>query len=213
MARHAAALIAARHRWRSTRSRTSLAADPPGRRGHWRGLGAGRNESRWQVAEAPLVLPNLERDVPFVEGFTATGPTRHNDGRGRPGHATPSDRTHRSISSAGVLLAGIVSIAQRDRGLLVRKPRKRTPRVVRSNTNRRHNDMKHRRVPPTCDDRDGREEACGEDGPTSALAVPNPGPHSPLLLTEFAAALARFFDAHHDLQKDAALCRHKNFVR
>jgi len=29
-----------------------------------------------------------------------------------------------------------------------------------------------------------------------ALAVPNPGPHPPLLLAEFAAALARFLDAH-----------------
>ena len=59
---------------------------------------AWRDESRWQVTEAPLVLPDLERDIPLAHGLTATRTTGHNDRGRRQGPATPSTRTHRSVS-------------------------------------------------------------------------------------------------------------------
>jgi hypothetical protein len=50
-----------------------------------------------------------------------------------------------------------------------------------------------------------------EAGPWMAraalLSMANFGSHAPLFLTQFAAALACFLDAHQSLQKSSANCR------
>ena len=88
--RHAATFTATRETMATTTTAAVVAAHRLAARGTlpahaaW-SAGSGsawRNESRGQVTEAPLVLPDLKRDIPLAHGLTATRTTGHDD-RGR----------------------------------------------------------------------------------------------------------------------------------